>query len=143
MTPTKIIIHHSDTRDDKFLSWGAIRYHHVIELGWHDIGYHAGVELVQSGDHLNYEILIGRMWDVDGAHTIGQNTSSLGICFVGDYDEFPPPDDIIISGAKLIKLWMKLFNISINQIYAHRDFNNTDCPGKKFDINVLKGWLTR
>ena len=139
MKPTKIIIHHSLTKDSQTVSWGAIRWWHTIKLGYDNIGYHCGVELVGSGSHVYYEILLGRMWDEVGAHTRGQNTSSLGICFVGNYDEVEPSDDMLIAGARVIKMWMKLFDIPLEEIYAHHHFADyKSCPGRMFSLQRLK-----
>lgn len=138
MTPKRIIVHHSFTKDSETVSWGAIRTYHVKELGWFDIGYHAGVELVANGDNSYYEVLLGRMWNVIGAHTRGANLGSLGICFVGNFDEVEPPGMQLNVGAKLIKLWMELFSIQITEIYPHSHFNPKTCPGNKFSMEKLK-----
>ena len=137
--PHKVIVHHSLTRDSGSVSWGAIRRYHIQQMKWAGIGYHAGVELVLSGQEVNYEILMGRMWDKSGAHAKGHNTNSLGICFVGNYDIIPPPKKLLITGAKVIALWLRLFNLSIDDVYSHHHFNiYKTCPGILFDMNYLK-----
>ena len=142
MTPTEIIIHHSLTKDSGTVNWGAIRKYHTdpkpVGMGMTSIGYHLGIELVQSGDNLYYESLMGRVWDAEGGHTIGHNDKSLGICFIGNYDEEDPTEQMLITGAKVIRLWMRLFNIQRDSIFPHRDFADKTCPGTKFDMNVLK-----
>ncbi len=138
MIPRKIIIHHSLTKDGKTVSWGAIRHYHTEILGWMDIGYHAGCELVGT----QYEVLIGRMWDQMGAHTRGENESSLGFCFVGNFDIDSPPYEQLIVGAKVIKYWMRLFNIPLEEVYPHRHFASyKTCPGAKFEMERLKTLL--
>lgn len=138
LVPQKVICHHSLTRDSLTVSWNAIRKYH-LNLGWAGIGYHAGVELVSSGGEPSFEVLMGRMWDRAGAHTRGHNHNSLGICFIGDYDKVLPKRDMLEAGAKVIALWMKLFDIPINEIYKHNDFNkHKTCPGELFDLIELK-----
>lgn len=141
--PKKITVHNSATRDSGTVSWGAIRKYHTETLGWSDIGYHAGVELVKSGNELYYEILMGRMWDRQGAHVRGHNQDNLGICFIGDFDLREPPQAQLIAGAKIIALWMKLFDIPIEEIYTHRRFDPTKtCPGDKFKPSILKIYIS-
>ena len=139
--PKRIIVHHSLTKDTTTVSWGAIRKYHEETLRWPGIGYHIGVELVRSGNELYYEALMGRMWNVQGAHTKGHNEDSLGICFVGNFDYNKPPDAQLIAGARIISLWMKLYNIKIDDIYGHRDFSTKTCPGKLFNFKDLKFYL--
>jgi hypothetical protein len=133
MNPEMIIIHHSLTKDSGTVSWGAIRTYHTIDLGYDDIGYHAGCELVVNKGHSWYEILMGRDWNTPGAHTRGYNDRSLGFCFVGNFDECIPVDEILLTGAKLVKMWMRLFNIPIDQVWRHHTFADyKSCPGTQF-----------
>jgi hypothetical protein len=128
-----IIIHHSLTRDSGTVSWGAIRTYH-ISRGWKDIGYHFGVELINN----QYEILIGRPWNETGAHTRGINTKAIGICFVGNYDEIPPPTDMLLKGGKLISCLMKDFGIPLKNVRPHRAFADKTCPGKLFNMDIFR-----
>ena len=128
--PEKIILHHSFTKDSETVSWGAIRNYHVKEMGWSDIGYHAGIENLRG----QIETLIGRSWTRPGAHTKGQNSKSLGLCFVGNYDDIEPNSEMWQAGLNLVRLWQKLYNITKGEIYGHRSFSPKTCPGKKFDV---------
>jgi len=136
--PNKIIIHHSLTKDGETVSWGAIRKYHVETLGWKDIGYHAGVELMRD----SYEVVLGRTWDEAGAHCKGENYDSLGFCFVGNFDLEPPSRSQLVIGAKLIAYWLRLFGISEEEIYPHNFFASyKTCPGSKFDMKKLKTFV--
>ena len=139
--PKRIIVHHSLTKDSFTASWGAIRKFHTETLHWSDIGYHAGVDLVKSGDEVYYEVLMGRMWDKQGAHCGGHNEDSLAICFVGNFDYYKPSDAQLEAGGRIISLWMKLYDIKIDNIYGHRDFSDKTCPGKLFDFKDLKHYI--
>ena len=142
MKPTKIVVHASATKDSGTVSWGAIRWYHTQVLGWRAVGYHCGLELVKSGEHEYYEVLMGRMWDEIGAHEPAVNAESLGICFVGDFDNEEPPMGQLVAGAKMIAYWMRLFGISKDSVYPHRFFRpDKSCPGKRFDMDLLRGML--
>ena len=94
MNPNKIILHHSLTKDSGTVSWNAIRRYHVNENHCRDIGYQFGVEFADDPGDPNgsYEILIGRTPDEEGGHTKGHNKDSIGVCFIGNFDDSPPPD---------------------------------------------------
>lgn len=142
----KVIVHHSLTKDSGSVSWGAIRKYHTqtLKQPYKEIGYHCGVELVKSGEEFYFEALMGRMWDVAGAHCRGYNTDSLGICFIGNYDKIPPSKEMLEAGAKVIALWLDLFSLSINDIYSHHNFDShKSCPGKLFNMETLKECVRR
>jgi len=133
-TTNKIIIHHSLTEDGKTVSWQAIRNYHINTNGWSDIGYHFGIELIDN----SLEILVGRPLLSVGAHTVGQNENSIGICCVGNYDIVSPTFKMYAKLAELVANLLIVFKLDINSIYGHRDFAPKSCPGKLFDINELK-----
>jgi len=144
--PQKVICHHSLTKDSGSVSWGAIRLYHTqtLKRPYKDIGYHVGVELVKSGGELYYEALMGRMWTETGAHVRGHNLDSLGICFIGDYDKEVPKPQLVMAGAKVIALWLDLFQLSINDIYSHHNFApHKSCPGKLFNMELLRDCVRR
>ena len=132
MEPTRIILHHSLTRDSGTVSWGAIRNYH-IKRGWPAIGYHFGIENLRG----QTEILSGRFPDIPGAHCRGHNHDSIGICFVGDFDSQPPPQESWTAGIKLCRYLMKIYNIQT--IRGHREFDpGKSCPGRLFNLDDFR-----
>jgi hypothetical protein len=137
MSPTRRRSTFASSNSGEALSWGAIRRWHIDHNGWIDIGYNAGCELV--GKH--HEVMNGRPWTLDGAHCIGQNSQSLGFCLVGDFSINPPPAGQLLASVQFLREWLRLYGIPRSEIYPHRHFNNTDCPGKAFNIEVLRALL--
>ena len=142
MRPDAIVLHHSLTSDETTVAWSAIRNFHTsyrhqgriitpekasdliaqgysVEKPWQDIGYHYGIEQIND----TQEILAGRMMTEPGAHCTqqGMNRRSLGICFVGNFDDAPPPEDQWRLGLRLIRSLMEIFNITLGRIYGHRE----------------------
>ena len=136
MTPNKIILHHSLTKDSKTVSVGAIRRYHTKTLGWDDIGYHYLLERMRN----DTEIVCGRMLDKIGAHCKGHNTDSIGICFIGNYDIEKPSKEMWNAGIKLVRFLMKQYEIT--EIRGHSFYNpNKTCPGKLFNVEKFKRQL--
>jgi len=127
--PTHIIIHHSLTDDSRSVSWGAIRWYHMHSMGWNDIGYHLGLELV--GEY--YEILMGRQLDEVGAHTIGMNDCSVGICVIGNYDLERVPEAAMVKLIHVTRSLQRIFDIPTENVKRHSDYAGyKTCPGKRF-----------
>lgn len=144
--PTKIIIHHTGgTSQDP----NADTSHHTFQivdayhksLGWGKIGYHFFIE--KDGKTTQ-----GRGDKEEGAHTIGQNRSSLGICLAGNFDAFLPTTAQIEALRGLLKEKCSKYGIPSSQVLPHRSFASKTCYGKKLpntwaaelleDANVLK-----
>jgi hypothetical protein len=135
---THIMVHHSRTRDGQTVSWGAIRRYHVGERGWNAIGYHYGVELV--GDH--HEVLIGRS-ELEPAAACPKeqmNARALHVCCVGDFDQAPPPQEMLQALVRLVILpAMVEYGIPAGRIIGHRDVHRAKtCPGTRFDLEVVR-----
>lgn len=130
--PNKIIIHHSATPDGiMHKDFDAIKKYHIETNGFRDIGYHYVIESVNG----QYKIIPGRAENDDGAHCLGQNSQSIGICLVGSFMEQEPPEGQVQTLIYLIRdIYSRYGPLPI---YGHRDFYATSCPGK-LDIDRVR-----
>jgi len=74
------------------------------------------------------------------------NLVSVGICFLGNFENIEMPDAQFNAGIQQIKTLMKQYNIPLTNILRHRDVvsdithttSSTQCPGKNFPyIHIL------
>lgn len=121
----KIIIHSSATPPDMDIGVPEIDEWHKARQ-FSQIGYHFVIRR-------NGVIEKGRPVCAVGAHARGHNLHSIGICWVGGYnniEEKQPEDNRTNeqkhSMVKLIKALQIVFHIG--DILGHRDVKNTDCP---------------
>lgn len=119
-----IVIHHSATPRGRHVSVDEIREWH-LERGFSDIGYHE-VILIDG------TIAAGRNIDTPGAHVKGRNSTSIGICLIGD-----GRDGFESEQWAALKSLVRYYKIMIPyaKIVGHRDLAATICPG--FDV---KAW---
>ena len=126
-----LIVHCAATKPS--MNWGVreIRQSHK-ERGFLDIGYHFVIK--RDGTLEN-----GRDVMQVGAHTVGQNETSVGICLVGGVDDkMQPqanftPQQMATLRKLLDELKAKFPGVAIK---GHRDFAAKACPS--FDV---KRWL--
>jgi N-acetyl-anhydromuramyl-L-alanine amidase AmpD len=81
---------------------------------------------------------MGRMIDEIGAHCVGMNAVSIGIVFIGNFDEGNVLVDQWNLGLKLTRSLIKTFNIPVENVRGHCDFAGKSCPGKFFDMNKFR-----
>lgn len=165
--PAWIVIHHSFSKDSMTTrNWDSIRSYHMsyryqgetiteaqwadhaakgetsgLEKPWLDVGYNFGIENVNG----KLMILDGRAIGEVGAHAVGFNAKSIGICMVGNYDNDPPSDDRLFALASLCRDLQREFSIPRNNVVGHRETFvmrgvpvEKSCPGEKFNMDDFR-----
>ncbi len=143
----KIIIHCSATNSSMDIGVREIRDWHK-NRGYNDVGYH----FVIRRDGV---IEAGRAIEIVGAHCRGQNSNSVGVCWVGGIDDNGRVQDNRTEAQKraMVSLLRKLKSDypTIKEIKGHRDYSPDINKNGKIEPNEwLKGcpsfdvakWLT-
>ncbi len=120
----KIIVHCSATREGQHIDVDTIRDWHVNGRGWSDIGYHYVI-------YLDGTVHPGRPIERSGAHTKGQNSNSIGICYIGGLGQSMKPKDTRTPEQKeslllLLKTLKKMHPEAT--IHGHNEFSAKACP---------------
>lgn len=133
--PQYIIVHHTggtdaqpllDTSNFTFKQCDDLhkqRFNMLSSLGYY-VGYHYFIE--KDG-----KVYQSRKDDEEGAHTIGKNTSSIGICLSGNFDATLPTEAQKRSLVDLLLKKTKEHGINAMNIVPHRAFATKTCYGKK------------
>jgi N-acetylmuramoyl-L-alanine amidase len=132
-----IVIHHAqiDNGNAKYYHWL-----HKACFGWDAIGYHFVIGNGKDGLSVDGEIEIGRDLKYQGAHVKGFNDVSIGICLVGNLDNYKATFKQYESLIVLVNKLMKDYGIDNFNIRGHNEFEGVvkTCPGKKFDMNEFR-----
>lgn len=143
----KIIVHCAATRPSWWASKSGaaqvreIKRWHVTPKpggrGWRDIGYHY---LIDRKGNMH----VGRPLGEVGAHVLGQNTGSIGICLIGGHgsastdmfeDHFTEAQD----GALQALILHLQKDYGALTLHGHNEYANKGCPG--FDVRTW--WASR
>jgi hypothetical protein len=124
-----------------------IHRYHVLSSGWRDIGYNF---LVDKCGKIYEGRAGGVNQPVQGAHTYGFNSNTMGIAVLGSFDSAQPPKAAVEGVAKLTAWKLGLFGVNprghvtmtsgggkyrvgtkvnMHTVSGHRDGYNTACPG--------------
>lgn len=136
--PTRVIVHHTATANVIDLSQAqgyslvrSIQQAH-FDRGWIDSGQHFTVSrggYVMEGRHRSLEAAQGGTQHVRGAHCEGFNDVSVGIENEGTYTSTTPPSGQYDALVRLCAWLCGQYGIPATELYGHRDFLNTACPG--------------
>jgi N-acetyl-anhydromuramyl-L-alanine amidase AmpD len=140
-----IVLHHSGgtptasstdvTGEQRFEVIKKDQHAHAVKQGW-------GENYV-----MDYHFVVGQTGVVFKGQPIEQvafhcanyqtNLTSLGICFLGDFEITKPTDAQIKAGINKIAELVNYFGVAIDHIKKHNDFIATDCPGKNFPFDTM------
>ena len=139
--PIKILVHHTATPnvtntgpDAAFALARSIQRFHMDVRGWPDTGQHFTVSrggVVLEGRHRSLEFARTGSHQVEGAHCTNQNVVALGIENEGTYGAADPPAVLWDRLRGLCAYLCARFGIAPTEIYGHRDFKDTACPGDR------------
>lgn len=122
-----IIVHCSDTPDERDLGVDDIRRYHK-EQGWSDVGYH---EIIRRDGKME----VGRPLMRIGAHCKGSNLYSVGICLIGQH-EFTPAQFSTL--AERCHYYMDTYHIKPDQIFGHYELDKKGKTCPNFDVACLR-----
>ena len=137
--PLKILIHHTATANVKDYSRDAavrlarnIQSYHMNHNRWSDSGQHFTISrggFLLEGRHRSLEVLRGGKRMVEGAHCTGQNIIAVGIENEGTYSTTGPTAQQWSRLRQMCAYVCKQYKVKPTEIYGHRDFKDTACPG--------------
>jgi len=142
-SPAWLVVHHSYTDIKgrvKPATWwaGVFDRIHRKDNGWSSIGYH----FVISPEG---EIARGRWETARGAHSVGFNSQSIGLCLVGNFDISDPPSQQWSTLRALCLDLMRRYGILASNVIGHREANilhygemRKTCPGKLVDMSEFR-----
>jgi murein DD-endopeptidase MepM/ murein hydrolase activator NlpD len=129
-----IVIHHSGV--DEGTMKGMDRYHREERRMENGLAYHF---VIGNGSGMgDGEIGVGQRWreQLNGGHLASerQNSYSLGICLVGNFDKNRPTAKQMQSLTALTQSLMRRCNLTTSSIRTHQQVNvvRTRCPGRHF-----------
>lgn len=136
--PTRIIVHHTDSANTTDLSQARafalardIQQWHFAN-GWIDSGQQFTISrggYVLEGRHRSLEAAQSGTLHVRGAQCEGFNDVSVGIENEGQYMSSAPPGAQYSALVGLCAWLCQQYGIPATELYGHRDFVNTSCPG--------------
>ena len=138
--PKYIIVHHTGGSDanplqdsSNFTFEQCNELHRVRFDMKSSLGYYVGYHYYISKNGTVYQ---ARNDNEEGAHAIGYNKSSIGVCLAGNFDVTTPTREQTDSLRSFLRQKSKEYQISTQNIVPHRKFADKSCYGKK----LLDGW---
>ncbi len=123
------------------------------ERGWSGIGYHFVVLDDRHATKPDGQVETGRSTSKNGAHVLGANGISLGICCAGHGDRRDFTQKQIVALTRLLARLAEEHGVPTENILGHREVNDLvdkgvvgdsfrttkSCPGTKVDMDAIRG----
>jgi N-acetylmuramoyl-L-alanine amidase len=131
-----IIVHHSERTIDFPLF---IKMRHMYLRHWEDIGYHYLIG-GNSPFTINGKLYFGRSRELIGAHAIGYNRNSLGICLIGNFDKTNPSKNQLLTLSSFLEDKIGEYSVPIQNILGHNELPGVtkSCPGSLIDMSYIR-----
>lgn len=136
----EIILHCSATPEGRDVKAKDIDLWHR-QRGFVSIGYHYVIDLDGT-------IEKGRDESIAGAHCVGHNKNSIGICYIGGCDKAMYAKDTRTPEQKesmyrLVYEMMEKYGLTIDAVYTHNLFAPKACPSFKLSDfkKEFKQWI--
>lgn len=126
--PRYIVVHESDSNSSN-IDAATIREWHLAR-GWEDIGYHYVIRDGDGDPMADGKLEQGRDTSLCGAHCMGLNLESIGICVVGSFRDRRPSSRQILSLDALCLNICRRFNIPPSNIIGHCEVNSLVKSGR-------------
>ncbi len=125
-----IVIHHSATPAGNAAAFNKAH----LARGWDGLGYHF---VIGNGNKSpDGRIEVGFRWTKqrEGAHAGNDlmNQRGIGICLVGDFSKTSPTAAQMAALRRLCDFLSAYCEIPPQNLRLHRDFRQTECPGRYF-----------
>lgn len=123
--PSVVITHHAvslKTHTAKDVdNWHRERWPGFVSRSGYHVGYHYVIEW-------DGKVTKTREHDEEGAHAIGMNRSSIGVCFMGNFDlHLPSPEQLEAWDGVYKNISKEFPNIPT---FPHRKYANKSCHGR-------------
>lgn len=129
----QIIIHHTagpTNQTPKEIADYHIGPNHISDEGIPGIAYHFMIN--RKAEVFQVNDLETISW-----HVSGQNTRSIGVCFIGHHDQIAPTNEQLNQLIRLIQYIQQHLRRSL-EIAGHRAYANKSCPGDYVDVDWIK-----
>lgn len=131
-----MVVHHTAgtpayTYPDAVDTMRAMQRDHQQQNGWADIGYNYVID--RRG-----RVWEGRGFGIVGAHTFRQNTGTIGVSFMGNYENLRPTLRQL-AAYRALRTRLRLQGARIRRTTGHKFMpgQSTACPGR-FLVKALR-----
>lgn len=136
----KVIVHHTAVSRTKApVQFDAVNRYHQSQWGdsvKSSLGYFGGYH------YLIEPTGVVRQYRNDnemGAHTVGENASSIGVCLTGNFDVEFPTIEQTNALRDLLRVLVVRHGLKYSDIYPHRKFASKTCYG----LNLADDWASK